>query len=202
MPPGFWEAPSWSGVHRRTLLSFQAISLFWGQQVKIRDVWYFRSGHRLVQDPRTHVYSVQTSFVVGVTFFVGHRCACWTWYHRDFTSSHIPGSVELNFAWYLWVQQGVVWNCAWTLQIQGRRYATQKNYQICITALRQFGDYGYGCRTFWTQVSKTPIHRIRIYVSLDTWQIVVRHHCRKIWSASQATSKNSETCVTRLRLWM
>ena len=44
----------------------------------------------------------------------------------------------------------------------------------CITALCQFGEYGYECDTFVIKFSKTHIHRIRMYVSLDTRHFVVR----------------------------
>ena len=59
--------------------------------------------------------------------------------------------------------------------------ATIKNSHTCIKALRQFGYWGNGCRTFLRQQSKTPKLIIRIYVTLDTCQILVSGCSRKLW---------------------
>ena len=53
------------------------------------------------------------------------------------------------------------------------------DFRRCIAALCQFGDDGYGCRMFSTQSSKIPIVGTWIYVSLDTWQVVVKCNSKK-----------------------
>ena len=79
-------------------------------------------------------------------------------------------------------------------------YATIKNSQTCITASRQFGYRGNWCRTFLRQDWKTPKHVIQIYVSLDTWQIVVTRHSRKTWEVP--LRQQSQTLRHVLRMYV
>ena len=71
------------------------------------------------------------------------------------------------------------------------------NSEKCVRRL------SYGCKTISTQVAKTPIHSLGIYVTQETWHIVGRAAIvETMGSASQATIKEKQTCDPRLQLWM